>query len=69
MPSRSASTSSAHGYFVQGMGKIFHSGQDDPQETANVADRPDHADLIRRLSTHLPPLVPFAFKKPNNQRP
>jgi iduronate 2-sulfatase len=30
--------------------------QDDPHETVNVADRPEHADIVGRLAAHLPPL-------------
>ena len=33
--------------------------RDDPHETVNVAARPEHADIVRRLSAHLPPLVAF----------
>jgi iduronate 2-sulfatase len=31
--------------------------RDDPHETANLAERPEHADVVQRLSAHLPPLV------------
>jgi len=33
--------------------------QADPHETVNLADRPEHADVVRRLSGHLPARVPF----------
>lgn len=39
--------------------------QGDPDETVNMADRIEHADVVRRLSAHLPPLVP----SPVPQRP
>jgi iduronate 2-sulfatase len=35
----------------------------DPDETVNLADRSEHSDLVRRLSTHIPPLVGAASQR------
>jgi len=39
--------------------------RNDPHETVNVADRPEHAAVVRRLSAHLPPPVPFTPPQSN----
>lgn len=40
--------------------------RDDPHETANVAGRPEHADLVARLSADLPP--PVAYRPQRGDR-
>jgi iduronate 2-sulfatase len=38
--------------------------RDDPHETVNVVERPEHADVVQRLSAHLPHLVAVKPTRP-----
>jgi hypothetical protein len=35
----------------------------DPDETVNLAEHSEHSDVVRRLSTHIPPLVGAAPRR------